>query len=336
MIARFLRWFWIVTIGVAAAATWLATHLFADRIGPWAAGLAGIVAVFALHPATIAVNFVLSRIFGDPVPPAFRLSPWQAIKTYDAEIDASMRGVWFATPFLPHRAARRPAEGAALQSLPILFLHGYFCNRAVWLSFMRDAAARGYVCEAVTLPDPLAAIEAQLATVDAAIDALLTTANDAGIPATRVAIVGHSMGGLVARAAALECDASRIGPIVTLGAPHHGTHTARFGAMPSVVQMRRNGRWLAALGAREVAAAGASSVRPRLTSVFSYHDDIVYPQTTAVLEGAAHVAIGGCGHVALLYDRRVRTIVFDVLASSGVEPDVAPTQAASGGIDVAS
>ena len=320
MIARLLRLAWIVVLIVAGIVAWAFVHWFGARIGPWAAGLLGIAVIASAHPAAIAFNFVASRIAGDPVPAAHRLSLRRAIATYDAEIDASMRGFWFATPFLPHRAAPRPPPGTALRGLPILFIHGAFCNRAVWHSFMRDAAGRGYLCEAVTLPDPMASIETQLPAVSQAIGDLLEAARRAGLAAERVAIVGHSMGGLVARLALAGADASRIGPVVTLGTPHHGTHVARLGAAPSVVQMRRGGAWLAALRAGDSAAT-----RTRMTTLFSYHDDIVYPQTTAMLEGATNLAIGGCGHVALLYDRRVRTLVFDRLAA------VAADQAAIGG-----
>jgi len=310
VIAGFMRGLWVALIATAMAAAWLSVHLLAPRIGPWAAGLLGFFVVFSAHPLLIALNFAMSRLRGDPVPADVRLSVWQAVQTVDAEIDASMRGVWFGTPFLPRRPAQRPAPGARLQRLPILFIHGYLCNRAVWLSFMRDAAARGYVCEAVTLPNPLAAIDTQLPVIDRAIDALLAEARGAGCPATRVALVGHSMGGLVARLALDRLDASRIGPVITLGTPHHGTWTARFGGSPSVVQMQRGSSWLATL------PTPVADTEHPMTTVFSHHDNIVYPQRTGALDGTRQIAISGVGHVALLYDRQVRRIVFETLAAA--------------------
>jgi hypothetical protein len=50
-----------------------------------------------------------------------------------------------------------------------------------------------------------------------------------------------------------------------------------------------------------------------MTTVFSHHDNIVYPQRTALLEGARHVRLAGIGHVALAFDRRVRDAVFERL-----------------------
>ncbi len=313
MIATILRVFWIVTLVAAGVLAWWSVRLVGADIGPWAAGLAGAAIAFVLHPALIAINFIMSRVAGDRVPAGFRLTPWQALKTYDAEIDASMRGFWFATPFLLHRPAARPAEATAKRRFPILFVHGYFCNRAIWLSFMRDAAARGYLCEALILPRPFAPIESNASFVDAAIDDLLARARHEteGAPADRVVIVAHSMGGLVARAALQRIDASRVAHVITLGTPHHGAFTARYWDIPNVVQMRLGSPWLIALDAEEMRGHGLP--RSAWTTLFSYHDNMVFPQETALLKGAHTIPIGGVGHVALVYDKRVRAAVFERL-----------------------
>ncbi len=312
MIATILRVFWIVTLVAAALVACLSMRLFGAHIGPWAAGLAGIALVFAAHPALVAINFIVSRIAGDRVPEPFHLSLWQAIKTFDAEVDASIRGFWFATPFLLHRAAATPPNRIATRPYPILFVHGYFCNRAIWLSFMRDAAGRGYRCEALTLPRPFGPIEAGASAVDAAIDRLLAASAHEGATADRVVIIAHSMGGLVVRAALQRIDASRVAHVITLGTPHHGTFTARYWNVPCVMQMRLDSSWLKALDVEE-SQPGRGLPRSAYTTLFSYHDNIVFPQESARLEGAHAIAIGGVGHVALLYARGVRTMVFDRL-----------------------
>lgn len=311
MIATILRAFWIVTLVAAGLAAWLSVHLFGADIGPWAAALAGIGLVFAVHPLVLAIHFIASRVAGDPVPEAFRLSLWQAIKTYDAEVDASIRGFWFATPFLFRRPAPAPVRTAVQKErpFPILFIHGYFCNRAIWLSFMREAASRGYSCEALTLPQPFASIESNASSVDAAIDDLLARVARDGRPADRVVMIAHSMGGLVARAALQRIDRARVAHVITLGTPHHGAFTARYWNVPNVVQMRVGSPWLEALDAEET-RHGRGLPRAEWTTLFSYHDDIVYPQETARFDGAHAIAVGGIGHVALIYDRRVRTLVF--------------------------
>ena len=299
-----MRRLWCLGLAMALGVGALTIHLFGARIGAGAAGLAGIAIVLALHPAAIALNFTMSRIAGDAIPPEHRLSPWRAIRMFDAQVDASVRGLWFATPFLAHRPA--PAAVGPPRRWSILFVHGYFCNRAVWHSFMRDAASRGYRCEAVTLPDPFATIDLQVPFVEQALDSL----SPDGEP---VVIVAHSMGGLVARALSRNVGTARVAHVVTLGSPHHGTWTARFARAASAREMRIDSTWLRALEREEDEGRGLPRVA--LTSVWSHHDDVVFPQSTACLDGATNIAIAGCGHVALLYDRRVRTIVFDRLDS---------------------
>lgn len=311
MIARLFRRLWCAALVAAIGAAVLAIHLLGPRTGAWAAGLTGVAVVLAFHPATIAFNFIASRIGGDAVPLEHRLSPWRALRMFDAEVDASVRGVWFANPFLADRPA--PAVAEATHRWTILFVHGYVCNRAVWHSFMRDAASRGYRCEAVTLPDPFAAIDRQVGPVEQALASC-----PAGEP---VVIVAHSMGGLVARALMRQGDA-RVAHVITLGSPHHGTWTARFASSGSARDMRIGSDWLQALASDEDEGRGLR--RDCLTSIWSHHDDIVFPQSTACLDGATNIAIGGCGHVALLYDARVRKIVFDRLAALQDAADPTP------------
>jgi hypothetical protein len=80
--------------------------------------------------------------------------------------------------------------------------------------------------------------------------------------------------------------------------------------------------WLESLANDEEAGQGLR--RTALTSIYSHHDDIVFPQSGARLDGAENIAIGGCGHVALLYDRRVRTIVFDRLTAVATQAATTP------------
>ena len=297
----------------SAFAGWASAHLFGAALGTPAAILLGVFCVLALHPFFVASNFVVSRMRASPVPRDMRLSLWQAINTYDAELDASIRGFWFAHPFLSHRPAPDPM--APLRVLPVLFVHGYFCNRALWLPFMRAAAERGIVCEAVTLASPFCDIDEYADAIFAAIDALLARAANPGIASDQVVIVAHSMGGLAVRAAIRRHGAARIAHVITLGTPHAGTVHAHFGRSTNLRQMRPGSAWLAALDAFETThetATGDASVLPRAryTAVFSVHDNIIAPQESARLAGAHNIALSGIGHVTLVYSQRVREIVF--------------------------
>ena len=308
----------------AALSAWLCVRWFGVHLGVPLAALLGVFCVIAIHPFLVATNFFLSRIAASDVPKGMRLSPWEALKTYDAELDASVRGFWFAHPFLSHRLAPEPV--APLRASPLLFVHGYFCNRALWLPFMRAAARRGFVCEAVTLAAPFDDIDHYADTIAIAIDALLARARECGVAADRVVVIAHSMGGVAVRAAIRRHGAARIARVITLGAPHAGTLHAWIGGATNVRQMRRHSKWLGELDAFEAAhehdAPPDTTVlsRARYTTVFSYHDNIVAPQETARLAGAHNVALAGIGHVSLVYSQRVREVVFaelDAIEAAG-------------------
>ncbi|MNT62105.1 Extracellular esterase EstB precursor [compost metagenome] len=133
------------------------------------------------------------------------------------------------------------------------------------------------------------------------------------------------MGGLVARAWLRHYGAARVARIVTIGTPHHGTALANLAAGANAHQMSRvNGTpsgWLAQLAASET-----PELRALITSIYSHHDNIVAPQSSAQLPGARNIAFGGIGHVALASDARVlRQLLAEITIKSEVaQPPSAP------------
>jgi triacylglycerol esterase/lipase EstA (alpha/beta hydrolase family) len=128
--------------------------------------------------------------------------------------------------------------------------------------------------------------------------------------AHKVAIVAHSMGGLVARAWMRAHGTAAVARVITLGTPHHGTALARFGLGQNAFQMRDNSAWLRALAQDEDDAA-----RALLTSIYTHHDNIVSPRESSRLDGARNLAFGGIGHVALGSNPRVLAAVMAELAA---------------------
>jgi hypothetical protein len=59
--------------------------------------------------------------------------------------------------------------------------------------------------------------------------------------------------------------------------------------------MRIGSPWLAALG-----APGAVPLPPGSVSIYSWHDNYVFPQSAgSTLEGATNFAVGGVAHIAM-------------------------------------
>ena len=204
-------------------------------------------------------------------------------------------------PFRASAAFDAPAGGG--KRVPVLMIHGYGCNRAVWLPMQQHVAAAGHPTDAIDLMPLLGDIDDYARDIAAAV-ARLTRLH--GRPPV---LLCHSMGGLAARALLRQTEPSAVAHIITLGTPHRGTAMARSGRGHNVRQMAWASPWL-----RKLAASETPAVRARITSIFSWHDSIVGPAGASWLEGARHVPFAGVGHVSLLCDMRVRDAVLAELA----------------------
>lgn len=301
---------------------------------PWYAALAGgIAATLLLFALTVALAFAVTLSgFGTAgalaLPPeaqALRratppLGPWRALACYARECHAVFRMFNWLQPFrsgLP--VAASPTAPAGAVRPPLLLVHGYGCNHAIWLDMLPALAAAGYRCEAIDLEPVLGDIDDYGRALLARIEAIYRNEGRAPL------LLCHSMGGLAARSALAHArrdgaPANHAG-IVTLGTPHRGCTLARYGSGINAAQMRCGSGWLQALAAAETARE-----RARMVSVFSWHDSIAGPPGTAWLAGARHIALSGIGHVSLLRDpaaARAAVQALDELASGATAATVA-------------
>jgi len=274
-----------------AAALLVAWALHTQGAPWWGALVAGIGAVALARLLINMNNFMLSAVFASPTPPAHRLGLGARLRMLALEYRASM----VMTSWLMARASAATRIYPDSGQVPVLLLHGYGANSGYWthLTPLLDAARISHAT--VDLEPVAASIDDYAPLVERHVQALL-----AATGASQVAIVTHSMGGLVARAWMRVVGHARAARVVTLGTPHHGTAMARFGIGINAFQMRPGSDWLRALNASEDAAT-----RALITSIFTHHDNIVAPQTSSMLAGARNVELGGVGHVALGRDRRV-------------------------------
>ena len=92
----------------------------------------------------------------------------------------------------------------------VLLIHGFFCNRQLWRPLARWLTARGHPLGALDLEPVLGSIDDYVPAIERAVTELLART---GAPA--VALVGHSMGGLAARAYLRRHGSARISALVT-------------------------------------------------------------------------------------------------------------------------
>jgi pimeloyl-ACP methyl ester carboxylesterase len=213
---------------------------------------------------------------------------------------------WFMQAF-PRVVMAPENDQRAGTRMPVLLVHGFTCNAAVWAWLAPELRRRGYAVFTLNLEPVYAPLDGYADAVAAAVEGL-SAATGGG----KVALVGHSMGGLVTRAYLRKYAGGPVAALITLGTPHHGTALAPFGFGRNAHEMRRTSAWLGGLRAFEEGGWPAP-----VTSVFSYHDNIVAPQASAELAGATNVALGGIGHMTLLFSRRVADAVADAIAGAG-------------------
>ncbi|CAJ0858015.1 hypothetical protein R1479_00558 [Ralstonia mannitolilytica] len=304
-----------VAVALQCAATVAVTwglHHWGGWRWPMAALLAGIVLVMA-YLLSVGWAFLVSStnlgvaIPDDPawdrmpVPSAQRIGLVGFISCWLRECVSVAWMFNVLQPFWAHAAFDAPARDG--RRVPVLMIHGYGCNRAVWLPMQKHLGAAGHPTEAIDLMPLLGNIDDYASDISAAVARLTHAHGRAPV------LLCHSMGGLAARAALRQCEAELIAHVITLGTPHRGTAMARAGRGHNVRQMAWASPWLRRLAASETAAT-----RARITSIFSWHDSIVGPPGASWLDGARHIAFSGIGHVSLLCDARIRQAVLAELA----------------------
>jgi len=278
-------------------------------VGAWLVGAqgcdAGHVVLLAVGCALIVrigfglATYALAWWWRSAVPPAFRVGPFALIRHGVAELAAFVATFAVLQPF---ERAWMGAAGSAPQPgarLPVLLVHGYVCNRAVWRPLVRALSARGETVCAISFEPVYGAIDLWVSQLAASIDALL-----AGTGRERVVLVTHSMGGLAVRAYLRAHGGAKVARAITLGAPHHGSMHAHLGAGANARQMEPGSPWLTAL-----AAAERGGVAAPLVSIYSHHDNFVAPQASAAHPHARNVGLAGVGHLAMLFARPVRELL---------------------------
>ncbi len=183
---------------------------------------------------------------------------------------------------------------------PIILVHGIVDNRSVFTLLRRGLRRRGFgrvvtvnysslTGDVRVLADRLGAVVDQVC-------------EETGYE--RVHVVGHSLGGLVARYYVQRMGGdARVHTLVTLGSPHEGTLPAYALPHPLVRQLRPGSDVV-----RELAGP-AQGCRTRFVAVWSDLDQMVVPKRSAQIVhpdlNARNVFVRGVGHLSLPVDGRV-------------------------------
>jgi pimeloyl-ACP methyl ester carboxylesterase len=192
-----------------------------------------------------------------------------------------------------------------VRGAPVLCVHGFTQNGTNFLRIQHRLHALGRPSEAVLLGYPPRPVSEYAALLEARLVALCA---DFDGP---VDVICHSMGGLVLRwvLSSRPDLRARVGAVVTLGSPHHGTASGRGMVLfPEVRFMARRSAELAALPHLPDLLPHA-----RVVNVGSEDDTTVYPVETTFERGAEHVLLDGLGHAGILVDDTAIDVILDAL-----------------------
>ena len=284
------------------AAGWLAWRLAGS---PLAALVAGLALPILIHGAVQAVGFLIAWLAAEA--PRGAASRW--IGTWLREWPRSMQVIYQCLAWREGFPTPAPAAGSGGRGHPVVLIHCFAGNRGLWSVSAPWFASRGHPLVIPSFTPADGDIEAHVEPLRAAIARAADLADDPDAP---VHLVGHSMGGLIARAYLRRYGWDGIGGVVTLGTPHCGTPLAWFGMGRASRQMRPLSPWLKRL-------AGEEPLPPprQLFTVISQQDNITTTAARQTVPLARHIRLSGLGHMSYVFEPRIIDLVLRLLA--GVE-----------------
>jgi triacylglycerol lipase len=205
---------------------------------------------------------------------------------------------------------------------PILLVHGFSDNRSAFAVLSRALRKRGFGVVYALNSSILTALTGDVRSAAHKLAEEVERICEV-TSAEQVHVVGHSLGGLVARyyVQRLSGDA-RVHTLVTLGTPHHGTMAAYLLPTPVLRQLRPHSDILAEL------AAPSPGCRTRFVAMWSELDGWIMPQRNARLDHpdllVINYQLSDVGHLSLPVDSGAVHTVVRTLVQSGGPPLLHP------------
>ncbi|WP_406283347.1 esterase/lipase family protein [Embleya sp. NBC_00896] len=204
----------------------------------------------------------------------------------------------------------------ACERLPVVLVHGLADNRSIFGALRRGLARAGCTDVHAVNHNPVGGdVQGKAALLGRHIEDVCERTGADGVH-----VIGHSLGGLIARyhAQRLGGDAL-VRTVVTLGTPHHGTRTARLlSAHPLVRQLLPDSPVIAEL------AEPAPGCATRFVAFWGDLDPFVLPLCSGAIDhpdlDATNVLVPGAGHVTLVAHRPVVDEITRLLSAAESVP----------------
>lgn len=199
---------------------------------------------------------------------------------------------------------------------PVLLLHGFGANRSNWWVLNRHLRAAGFDRIHALNYNPLAVDLPHLAAQCA--DRITELRNHFKVDGVHV--VGHSLGGIIARYAVQVLGATGVDTVVTVASPHGGVRLARYASAVSEASPFTTGAQLRPEAPEMVLLR--SSARPMATRFVSYYsnlDMVVTARRAMIVEpelAATNLLIKDHGHLSILLSRQFGSSLVEQLRLS--------------------
>jgi pimeloyl-ACP methyl ester carboxylesterase len=217
------------------------------------------------------------------------LYPWGLIVRHGAD---SQHG--YRVEHLPPVQRGLVISDVEAAGTPILLVHGMVDNHSIFTLLRLGLRRRGFGRVTTMNYSPLTAdVRVAAARLAEEVEELVA---ETGYE--RIHVVGHSMGGLIARYYITRLGGDeRVHTLVTLGTPHQGTYTA-YGWNNQLTKQLRPGSGLMRELDQPVPAC-----RTRFVAYWSDLDQMIFPQRFAAIEhpdlNVRNIDLHGVGHMSL-------------------------------------
>ncbi|MFY0509593.1 lipase family alpha/beta hydrolase [Streptomyces anulatus] len=225
----------------------------------------------------------------------------------------------------PHGATALPL--AADDAPPVVLLHGFIDNRSAFVVLRRALTRHGHRhLESLNYSPLTRDIRAAAELLGRHVEEICARTGH-----SRVDIVGHSLGGLIARYYVQRLGGDRrVRTLVTLGTPHGGTAVAPGAGIHPIVRQMRGGSSVI-----EELRTPAPGCRTRFVSFWSELDQVMVPVETACVDhpdlNAVNVRVTGIGHLALPVHPTVAAAILEALDAPEAGEDTATATGSSTG-----
>ncbi|HET9641813.1 MAG TPA: alpha/beta fold hydrolase [Burkholderiaceae bacterium] len=283
----------VTTLGLLLAAFIWTYFCLSEGHALWA--MVGALTIVFGYAIVLGVEFALMGFVhkGQSTP---RPSGRSVLKAWLCEAVNSPQVFCWRQPFRTNAEPDYLPQGATGQR-GVLLVPGFVCNRAFWAPWMKRLRAAGIPFLAVDLEPMFGSIDSYSGALGRALRRLEAAT---GVPPL---VVAHSMGGLAVRSWMRITDADkRVHKVITIGSPHNGTWLGRFGRTTNTRQMALGSPWLDELDRQESATRRALFI-----CFYSDCDNVVFPPSSAMLEGADNRHLAGLSHVHMAFHEQIIT-----------------------------